>query len=48
MKESKDPFEATLEEQEESPSDSLIGQDEKNCQTPIEAQNQSVGGHRFL
>ncbi|XP_017984021.1 PREDICTED: transcription initiation factor TFIID subunit 11 isoform X2 [Theobroma cacao] len=34
MKQSKDPFEAALEEQEESPPDSPIGQDELDSQTP--------------
>ncbi|XWS71101.1 hypothetical protein CRYUN_Cryun03dG0108900 [Craigia yunnanensis] len=48
MKQSKDPFEAALEEQEESPPDSPIGQDELNSQTPIETLSQNAGGHNIL
>ncbi|XVE83737.1 hypothetical protein DITRI_Ditri16bG0110400 [Diplodiscus trichospermus] len=48
MKQSKDPFEAALEEQEESPPDSPIGQDELNNETPIETQNQTAAGHNIL
>ncbi|KAK5830562.1 hypothetical protein PVK06_014357 [Gossypium arboreum] len=33
MKQSKDTFEAALEEQEESPPDSPVGEDELNSQT---------------
>ncbi|EOY32428.1 Transcription initiation factor TFIID subunit 11 isoform 2 [Theobroma cacao] len=44
MKQSKDPFEAALEEQEESPPDSPIGQDELDSQT----QNQTPTGHHTL
>ncbi|KAK8611947.1 hypothetical protein V6N13_131981 [Hibiscus sabdariffa] len=48
MKQSKDPFEAALEEQEESPPDSPVGEDELNSQTPNEAQNQTDGGQNIL
>lgn len=49
MKQSKDPFEAALEEQEESPPDSPIGQDELNTQTPIETQNPQISsGHNNM
>ncbi|MBA0844372.1 hypothetical protein Goarm_001472 [Gossypium armourianum] len=48
MKQSKDPFEAALEEQEESPPDSPVGEDELNSQTPNEPQNQTDGGHNLL
>ncbi|XVF47515.1 hypothetical protein PTKIN_Ptkin03bG0115000 [Pterospermum kingtungense] len=48
MKQSKDPFEAALEEQEESAPDSPIGQDELNSQTPIETQNQTTSGHNIV
>ncbi|XVF04606.1 hypothetical protein REPUB_Repub05bG0098700 [Reevesia pubescens] len=48
MKQSKDPFEAALEEQEESPPDSPIGQDDLNSQTPIETHNQTAAGHNIL
>ncbi|XWS52431.1 hypothetical protein CRYUN_Cryun11dG0070500 [Craigia yunnanensis] len=48
MKQSKDPFEVALEEQEESPPDSPIGQDELNSQTPTETQKQTTGGHNTL
>ncbi|XP_016752595.1 transcription initiation factor TFIID subunit 11-like [Gossypium hirsutum] len=48
MKQSKDTFEAALEEQEESPPDSPVGEDELNSQTPNEPQNQTDGGHKLL
>jgi len=50
MKQSKDPFEAALEEQEESPPDSPIGQDDLDSQTPIQTQtqNQAPAGHNIL
>ncbi|KAH1066951.1 hypothetical protein J1N35_031938 [Gossypium stocksii] len=48
MKQSKAPFEAALEEQEESPPDSPVGEDELNSQTPNEPQNQTDGGHKLL
>ncbi|KAB2062891.1 hypothetical protein ES319_A10G181600v1 [Gossypium barbadense] len=48
MKQSKDPFEAALEEQEESLPNSPVGEDELNSQTPNEPQNQTNGGHNLL
>ncbi|KAE8677202.1 Transcription initiation factor TFIID subunit 11 [Hibiscus syriacus] len=48
MKQSKDPFEAALVEQEESPPDSPVGEDELNNQAPNEAQNQTDGGQNML
>ncbi|KAE8678838.1 Transcription initiation factor TFIID subunit 11b [Hibiscus syriacus] len=48
MKQSKDPFEAALEEQEESPPDSPVGEDELNSQAPNETQNQTDGGQNIL
>ncbi|KAK8543332.1 hypothetical protein V6N12_015890 [Hibiscus sabdariffa] len=47
MKQSKDPFEAALEEQEESPPDP-VGEDELNSHTPNEAQNQTEGAQNIL
>ncbi|KAL4325545.1 hypothetical protein GQ457_11G018590 [Hibiscus cannabinus] len=48
MKQSKDPFEAALEEQEESPPDCPVGEDELNSHTPNEAQNQTEGAQNIL
>ncbi|OMO94229.1 TAFII28-like protein [Corchorus capsularis] len=48
MNKSKDPFEAALEEQEDSPPDSPIAQDELDTQTPIQTQNQAPAGRNIL
>ncbi|KAK8520544.1 hypothetical protein V6N12_004479 [Hibiscus sabdariffa] len=48
MKQSKDPFEAALEEQEESPPDCPVGEDELNSHTPNESQNQTEGAQNIL